>query len=78
MANDKTQPRDYEVDLEVITGSPVVRIVGYVTKEFGDPTFKLTRVITQAGETYDVEGEHDLPYLCGDLDIAKLNEHYDK
>lgn len=67
---DKTQLYNHEVDLEFITGLPIVRIVGYDTNESGDPAFKLTRVITQAGESYHVEGEHDLPYV----DEAKLRE----
>lgn len=76
MANeDQTQPRSYELDLELITGSPVVRIVGRVANEFGEPSFKLMRVITAAGDSYDVEGEHDFPYLCG-LDEQRLAEHY--
>jgi hypothetical protein len=59
MANeDITQPRSFDMDFELITGSPVVRIVGHITNEFGEPTFKLTRVITAAGQSYDVEGEH--------------------
>lgn len=73
--NDRTQPRSYEIDLEVLTGSPIVRIVGRVANEFGEPSFKLSRVITADGQSFDVEGEHDFPYLCG-LDEAKLVEHH--
>lgn len=72
---DKTQPYSHEVDLELITGSPIVRVVGYVTNEFGDLTFKATRVITAAGDSYGIEGEHDLPYVI-DLDAGKLEAHY--
>lgn len=70
---DQTKPYDYEIDLERITDSPIVRIVGYVSREFGDPTFKMTRVITADGQSFHAEGEHDIAYLT-DLDEAKLKE----
>ena len=75
MENDRTQPRDYEIDLEQVTGSPVIRVVGYIANEFGEPSFKITRVITADGKDYDAEGEHDFPYLV-DLDQEKLNALY--
>lgn len=72
---DQTKPFDHEMDLEVLTGSPVVRVVGYIVNEFGDPAFKVTRLITQDGQSFYVEGEHDFPYLTG-LDDKKVAQHY--
>lgn len=70
---DPTKPYSHEIDLELVTGSPIVRIVGYISREFGDPTFQMTRVITADGQSFHAEGEHDMPYLT-DLDEAKLEE----
>jgi hypothetical protein len=74
-AKDQTKPYDNEIDLEVLTDSPIVRVVGYIANEFGDPSFKVTRIITQDGQSFYVEGEHDFPYLTG-LDDRKVAEHY--
>lgn len=62
---------DYEHGLSAVAGRRVAEVAGYVSNEFGDPVFQLTRVIFEDGTSADVEGEHDCPYLCGvdgDLD----------
>jgi len=60
--------RDYELDLSEVAGKSIANVYGYVSGEFGDPTFKLTRIEMSDGKIYDVEGEHDMPYLT-DIDF---------
>lgn len=69
---DYSQPYSHEIDLETITGSPITKIFGYITTEFGEPTFQMTRIITADEKSYHAEGEHDCPYLT-DLDQDKLD-----
>lgn len=77
MAEDLMQPRSFEIDLDRVTGSAPAKVFGYVTNEFGDPSFKMTRIVMQDGKSYYCEGEHDYPYLT-DLDEEKLREFGDK
>ncbi len=55
--------RDYELSLNELAGKPVSDIYGYISHEFEDPVFKLTRIILADGSSVDVEGEHDIPYI---------------
>ena len=64
---------DWELSLVKLTGKKIKDITGYVTNEFGDPTFKLCSEVLEDGKTLFAEGEHDLPYLC-DLDEKILEE----
>lgn len=52
--------------LSSVIGKKVADVQGYMTREFGDPTFKLTRILFEDGSAVDVEGEHDMPYICTD------------
>lgn len=54
---------DYETSLTEMSGKVVADVVGYRCDEFGEPTFKLTRVLFTDGTHVDIEGEHDFPYL---------------
>lgn len=70
--------RSYELSLEKITKVRIKDIHGYVSYGFGDPTFKLTRIIFEDGSELDVEGEHDMPYVVAYDDMAKkLNIDYE-
>lgn len=70
--------RNHELSLNEISTSPVKDVFGYVSNEFGDPCFKLTRIEFADGRTADVEGEHDMPYLCDCGDIVTLPETPDE
>jgi hypothetical protein len=61
--------RGYEHGLTAVARRKVAEVAGYVSNEFGDPVFQLTRVIFDDGTSMDVEGEHDCPYICGDPDF---------
>ena len=51
----------FEISLNEVTGKKVVDVYGYVSNEFGDATFKITRLQLDDGTCLDVEGEHDFP-----------------
>ncbi len=53
----------YELSLTRMLEQPVVDVLGYISNEFGEPTFKLTRLVLENGVSVRVEGEHDFPYL---------------
>ena len=54
---------DYRVSLSKLIGKEVQDIVGYLSQEFGEVLFKLTKVVLADGSEMGVEGEHDFPYL---------------
>lgn len=51
------------ISLAKLAGKAVVDLQGYISREFGDPTFKISKVIFADGTDSWVEGEHDHPYL---------------
>lgn len=57
----------FEIDLEKLVGQRIVRVCGYLSRDLGDPLFKLTRIHFEGGEALWVEGEHDCPYLTGEV-----------
>lgn len=62
------------ISLNKLLGSKIKDVLGYVTMEFGDPTFKLSRVILEDDNELWVEGEHDLPYLTeGEKPVKELD-----
>ena len=54
---------DLYISLNKLHGKAVKDIHGYITTEFGDPTFKMSKVVFEDGTSVFCEGEHDLPYL---------------
>lgn len=54
---------DYLLSYTEISGKKIKDITGYMTTEFGEPTFKLCHVEFDDGTEQGVEGVHDLPYL---------------
>lgn len=63
----------FEISLAKLTGQPVIDIHGYITRNFGESTFQLTRVVFADGTQIQVEGEHDLPYLCPSEPVPGLD-----
>lgn len=53
----------FEISLVKLITKPIKDIRGYLTTEFGDPVFKMTKVEFEDGTFLGCEGEHDLPYL---------------
>lgn len=73
-----TTKHDHELSLNALLrdGRTVADVFGYVSNEFGEPVFKITR-IALSNVAIHVEGEHDMPYLCGDdrfLDLPDKDE----
>lgn len=54
---------DFEISLSKLNGQPIKDVLGYISMEFGEPTFQLTKIIMEDGSDYCCEGEHDMPYL---------------
>lgn len=54
---------DFYISLSKLTGLGIADIWGYITSEFGEPVFKVSRIIFSNGLHCGVEGEHDFPYL---------------
>jgi hypothetical protein len=74
---------DYLISLHKLIGKPIKDIQGYLTSEFGDVTFKMSKVEFADGTFLGCEGEHDLPYLVGfdeqpNFDDETLQELYDQ
>lgn len=65
----------YEISLTKLTGCAIADIAGYITEEFGDPNFKITRIIFADGQSIDVGAEHDCPFLYREEEeVPNLNE----
>lgn len=62
------------ISLEKVHGKAVKDIHGYITTEFGDPTFQISRVVFEDGTFVFAEGEHDLPYLTG-VDVDQVEDN---
>ena len=52
-----------EISLKRLAGIDIVDIRGYLSKEFGEPCFKVTRIEFANKKFMYVEGEHDFPYV---------------
>lgn len=53
----------YQISLAKLTGQDIKDVQGYITRESGDYTFKVTCIVLEDGSEIGVEGEHDFPYL---------------
>ena len=65
------------ISLCKLTGKKIADIHGYLSNEFGSPTFKVSVIVFEDGANAFVEGEHDFPYLAdvpgvSDDDMARL------
>ena len=69
---------DYEIGLTKLIGKPVKEIHGYLSREYDEPTFKLTKVEFEDGTILGAEGEHDFPYLVtyGNKTPANYSDDY--
>lgn len=52
-----------EISLAEMMQRGVVDVYGWVSEEFGDLTFQMTRVVFDDGTAVGCEGEHDHPYV---------------
>lgn len=63
MKLEDVQTSDYEIGLTKMVGKKVKEVHGYLSEEFDDVTFKLTKIEFDDGTFVGCEGEHDFPYL---------------
>ena len=54
---------NYRISYLKLSGLRVKDIEGYISDEFGEPTFKLCEIVFEDNSRQNVEGEHDFPYL---------------
>ena len=63
------EKEDYEIsikDILVDKSATIADIYGYISYEFGDPVFNVSRIAFSNDEHVYVEGEHDTAYLTED------------
>lgn len=53
----------YGISLTKLAGVPIADVIGYISNEFGEPVFKVTKILFEDGTTTHVDGEHDIAYL---------------
>ena len=54
----------YRLSLKKLMGGKKIKDMhGYISNEFGEPTFLICQIEFEDGSTMGVEGEHDHPYL---------------
>ena len=51
------------ISLAKLSGSGIADITGYLSKEFGQVTFVISRIVLANGNKLFVGGEHDMPYI---------------
>jgi hypothetical protein len=66
---------EYEISLAKMLGKKIKDVRGYISKEFGDLTFKLSNIELEDGTKLSCEGEHDFPYIP-DIDDELLENIY--
>lgn len=54
---------DYQISVAKLVGKSVKDVYGYISMEFGQANFKMTRVVFEDDTVLYCEGEHDFPYL---------------
>lgn len=59
--------KDKQVSLVKLSGKKVVDITGYISNEFGHPSFLISQIVFEDGSHEFVGGEHDFPYIEGDV-----------
>lgn len=53
----------FTISFVKLTGKRIKDITGYLSREFGDVTFKICDIVLEDDTEIDVEGEHDFPYM---------------
>lgn len=71
---DDVKTSDYEIGLTKMVGKKVKEVHGYISIEFGEPTFKMTKIEFDDGSFVGCEGEHDFPYLVNYGQVNNLEE----
>ena len=67
---------DFEFSLTKMSGLKIKDIFGYVSREFDDPVFNITKIVMGDGSKISVEGEHDIAYIPSNDRVPYLSEEY--
>lgn len=51
------------ISLRRLTDEPIADVIGYISREFGEPVFKITKIELDDGTVFNVNGEHDIAYI---------------
>lgn len=54
---------DYLLSLSSIVGKPIKDVHGYVSHQFGEPVFKVSKVVFEDDTDETLGGEHDIAYI---------------
>ena len=54
---------EFHLSFNKISKKKIKDMIGYVSTEYGDPTFQISYILFEDGSKQYVEGEHDFPYL---------------
>jgi hypothetical protein len=54
-----------DISLSKLTGRKIKDIVGSISTEYGDPVFRVFKIVFEDGAEEFMEGEHDCPYIPG-------------
>jgi hypothetical protein len=49
--------------LSKLTGQHIKDVEGFISMEFGEPVFEISRIVLGNGEKISVGGEHDIAYI---------------
>ena len=63
VADTKLNGNDTMTKLEELVGKKIKSIDGYISHEFDDPVFKLSKIIFEDDTFLWTEGEHDIAYV---------------
>lgn len=67
-------PGTTNLSLSSVLGKKVTDIQGYISMEFGDPVFSISKIIFEDNSSMSVEGEHDMAYLCYDDHVSGFTD----
>lgn len=70
----QVQGSKFQISLSKLTGVTIADITGHISRDFGEPVFKLSCVKFSDGSEVWVEGEHDLPYIADELPNTPKSE----
>ncbi len=68
---EKLKTSSFEYGLTKILGKQIKEINGYISNEYGEPTFQMTSILLEDDTSIRCEGEHDCPYLAYNDELDK-------
>lgn len=63
-----------QISLAKLTGRHIKDIQGYISKEYDEPVFNISRIVLGNGKHLWVGGEHDMAFIEDDDESLNLDE----